>query len=57
MIDELGWESLESRRKRMRVQMLYKILYNIVSPGPTPITRMESPHYDLHGYHTYTLSD
>ena len=31
MTDELGWESLESRRKRMRVQMLYKILNNVIS--------------------------
>ena len=31
----------------MRVQMLYKILNNVVSPGPTPITRMEFPHYNL----------
>ena len=53
MIDELGWESLENRRKKMRVQMLYKILNNIVLPGPTPTTRMESPHYDLRGYHPH----
>ena len=29
MIDEFELESLESRRKRMRVQMLYKILNNV----------------------------
>jgi len=53
MIDELGWGV--ARRKRMRVQMLYKIFNNIVSPGPTPIARMESPHYDLCGNHTHNI--
>jgi len=34
------------------VQMLYKILNDVVSPDPTP---MESPHYDLRGYHTHNI--
>ena len=54
MIDELGWASLESRK--MRVQMLYKILKNIVSPGPTPIIwNMLIPvHYYLFEFCTVT---
>ena len=39
----------------MRVQVLYKMLNDVVSPGPTPITRMESSHYDLRGYHIHNI--
>jgi len=47
MIKELGWESLKRRRKKLRVQMLHKMLNNIVILAPTTVTRMESSYYDL----------
>ena len=41
MIKTLGWESLEDRKKKLRIQMLYKIINNIVLLPSTPVTRME----------------
>lgn len=34
MIDGLEWESFESRRNKFRVQMVYKMFNDIVTPGP-----------------------
>ena len=39
----MRWESLESRRKKLRILML-------VSLPSTPTTRMESSHYDLRDF-------
>jgi len=38
----------------MSVQMLYKILNDVVSPGPTH-NKNVIPHYDLRGYHTHNI--
>jgi len=55
MIKELGWESLESRRIKLRVQMLYKMLNNIVILAPTPVTRMESSYYYLRDFNNQRI--
>ena len=47
MIGSLGWETLEDRRKKFRVQMLYKIVYNMVMISPTPVSIMEPSYYNL----------
>lgn len=31
MLDQLGWKSLQSRRKSMRLYMLYKLHYGLVA--------------------------
>ena len=47
MIKTLGWEYLEDRRKKLRVQMLYKIINNLVILPSTPLSKMEPSCYDL----------
>ena len=41
----ISWDSLESRRKRFRIYMLYKII------SSTPLSRMEPSHHNLRNYH------
>jgi len=55
MIKELGWESLESKRKKLRAQMLYKMLNNIVILAPTSVIRMESSYYDLRDFNNQRI--
>ena len=56
MIKTLGWESLEDRRKKLRVQMLYKIINNIVILPSTPLSRMESSCYDLRDFNNQRIN-
>ena len=55
MIKTLGWESLEDGRKKLRVQMLYKITNNIVILPSTPLSRMESSCYDLRDFNNQRI--
>ena len=56
MIKTLGWESLEDRRKKLRDQMLYKIINNIVILPSTPLSRMESSCYDLRDFNNQRIN-
>ena len=56
MIKTLGWESLEDRRKKLRIQMLYKIINNIVILPSTPVTRMEPSCYDLRDFNNQRIN-
>ena len=47
IIKTLEWESLEDRRKKLRIQMLYKIINDIVLLPSTQVARMEPSCYDL----------
>ena len=49
------WESLKRRRKKLRVQMLHKMLNNIVILAPTTVTRMESSYYDLQDFNNQRI--
>ena len=58
MISELGWESLETRRKRTSVTLMYKVIHNLVAIPVVyhPVqwltqTRATSEH-SLQTYHT-----
>ena len=54
MIKDLGWETLQSRRKNARLTMLYKITNELVAmpshyhPRPQPHQRRGHPHQFLH---------
>ncbi len=49
MLTELGWTSLEERRKHQRLPMLYKIRNNLVDFDSTPyITPLIRPTRDCH---------
>ena len=56
MIKTLGWESLEDKRKKLRVQMLYKITNNLVILSSTPLSRMESSCYDLRDFNNQRIN-
>ena len=56
MIKTLGWESLEDRRKKLRIQMVYKIINNIVLLSSTPVTRMEPSCYDLRDFNNQRIN-
>ena len=53
ILDQLGWKSLQSRRKAMRLCMLYKLHYGLVTadgmPELTPMRRA-SWHLNSHAY-------
>ena len=55
LIKTLGWESLEDRRKKLRVQMLYKIINKLVILPPTPLSRMEPSCYDLRDFNNVRI--
>jgi hypothetical protein len=42
MIDHLNWESLEQRRQKARVIMLYNIIHNEVDINPEFVTLDQS---------------
>ena len=56
MIKTLGWESLEDRRKKLRIQMLYKIINDIVLLPSTQVTRMEPSCYDLRDFNNQRIN-
>ena len=56
MIKTLGWEYLENRRKKLRVQMLYKIINNLVILPSTPLSRMEPSCYDLRDFNNLRIN-
>ena len=56
MIKTLGWESLEDRRNKLRVQMLHKIINNLVILPSTPLSRMEPSCYDLRDFNNLRIN-
>ena len=56
MIKTLGWESLEDRRKKLRIQMLYINNIIIVILPSTPVTRMEPSCYDLRDFNNQRIN-
>ena len=56
VIKTLGWESLEDRRKKLRVQLLYKIINKLVILSSTPLSRMEPSCYDLRDFNNLRIN-
>ena len=52
---ELGWESLQNRRKKLRVLMLYKIINNVMLLTHNPVTRMESSYYNSRDFNNQRI--
>lgn len=51
MLDHLGWESLESRRTKNQLTIMYKIVHNLVDIPASPyLTLMKSTTRSAHSY-------